>query len=59
MPRHCLTLDLKDDADSHCGVQTVSRKDMAGGEAEPVRRGSGRDGDLSAGDEDVHDHGCG
>src|SRR5438034_7513166 len=41
------------------GVQAVSREDMAGGEAESVRRGSGRDGDLSPGNAAVHDHGCG
>src|SRR6266853_4919563 len=32
---------------------------MAGGEAEFVRRGSGRDGDLSPGNAAVHDYGCG
>src|SRR5438270_7425733 len=31
---------------------------MAGGQAEFVRCGSGGDGDLSAGEANVHDHGC-
>src|SRR5260370_6476687 len=41
------------------GVQAVSREDMAGGEAESVRRGRGRDGDLSSGNPAVHDYGRG